>query len=178
MGLIGLIGDTHGYIDDRIMHHLADCDEIWHTGDWGPEPVETKLNEYKPVRGVYGNIDDHRLRLDFPEYVYFNYQGLQVFMIHISGPFGSYAPRVKEVLKGKRPGLFICGHSHILKVQRDPKYKFLYINPGAAGLHGFHKVRTLIKLKIEEGKVLDIAVVELGPRAKEELSDELDGLFN
>jgi hypothetical protein len=165
MKKIGIISDTHGYMDDRILHFLAGSDEIWHAGDWGGIEVSEKLKEITPVlRGVYGNIDGRDVRLTYPKINRFVCEGVDVFMTHIGGYPGKYAPDIREALKANPPALFICGHSHILKVVRDPKLGLLHINPGAAGRSGFHKVRTLVLLEVNAGSIQNVRVIELGTR--------------
>lgn len=164
MKRIGLLSDTHGYMDERILHHLKDADEIWHAGDWGVYAVAEQLQTVAPVRGVYGNIDGQDIRITYPKIIRFRCEDLDVFITHIGGYPGKYAPDIRESLKADPPGLFICGHSHILKVVRDPKLNLLHINPGAAGRSGFHKVRTLVRFDVEGKEIKNLRVVELGPR--------------
>ncbi len=162
---ITLLSDTHGYLDDGINRHLAWADEIWHAGDFGPG-VADALDAYeKPVRGVWGNIDDHALRLRHPVVNAFEVAGVRVWMTHIGGYPGHYAPRVRAALLAARPALMISGHSHILKAVPDPALGLLHLNPGAAGKHGFQVVRTLLRFVLNEGKVGELQVVELGKRA-------------
>ncbi len=160
------MSDTHGYLDPTILEHFGDCDEVWHAGDVGPNQVLEKLEDFKPLRGVYGNIDDPRIRTTFPLEQRFICEGLDVYMIHIGGYPGRYHKQVREVMKSNPPGLFISGHSHILKIMFDQKYKCLHMNPGACGHHGFHKVRTLIKFEVESGKPQNVRVIELGLRGR------------
>ncbi|OHX68125.1 metallophosphoesterase family protein [Flammeovirga pacifica] len=162
---IGIISDTHGYIDDRIIEHLSDCDEIWHAGDIGDEEVTNALKKLAPLRVVYGNIDNGNARLEFPEEQIFNIDRVKVYMIHIGGYPPRYTGKLKKRLLELRPKLFICGHSHILKVIPDKERNLIHINPGAAGRHGFHQMRTLIKLTISDGIPQNLRVVELGKRA-------------
>ncbi len=162
---IGLISDTHSYLDQDILDHFTDCDEIWHAGDWGNEDVSNQLEEFKPLRGVYGNIDGHQIRAIHPKNQIFKIGGIKVFMTHIGGYPGRYNKEAKAVIESERPNLFICGHSHILKVMPDNKNQLLHINPGAAGKHGFHKVRTIIRFSINQGKIEDLQAIELGARA-------------
>ncbi len=162
---IGILSDTHGYLDKQIINHLQDCDEIWHAGDMGTMAVVDQLSALGNTKMVYGNIDGHEIRNICPEYQYFNASGLPVYMIHIGGYPGRYRPQVKQFIAKNRPGLFISGHSHILKIIPDNKYGLLHINPGAAGRIGFHKIRTLIKLQIVHGKINDLKVIELGKRS-------------
>lgn len=160
---IGLISDTHGFLDEAVFKHFADCDEIWHAGDFGVGVAET-LESFKPLRGVYGNIDGKEVRNRFPEHLRFNCEGVDVWMTHIGGYPNRYSAHVKPEIYTKPPMLFICGHSHILKVIYDDKIKSLHINPGAAGKQGWHQKRTLIRFCISEEKIHTLAVVELGDR--------------
>jgi putative phosphoesterase len=166
MKKIGLLSDTHGYLDERILHFLSGCDEIWHAGDFGGGfSVAEGLEKIAPLKAVYGNIDGADIRSSFPEVMRFECEGMKILMIHIAGSPGKYFPNVRHHIEENRPDVFVCGHSHIIKVMRDPKYNFLYINPGAAGKHGFHKVRTLLLFEIDKGKIAGFKVIELGPRA-------------
>ncbi|SHI93354.1 hypothetical protein SAMN02745146_1955 [Hymenobacter daecheongensis DSM 21074] len=167
MKKIGLLSDTHGYLDDRILHHLRGCDEIWHAGDFGTAAVAEQLAQVAPLRGVYGNIDGRDVRLTQPLVQSFELEGLRVLITHIGGYPGHYAPAARPLLMQERPGLFITGHSHILKVMPDPKLHLLHLNPGAAGRHGFHQVRTLLRFEIENGKVQQLQAIELGLRGGE-----------
>lgn len=165
---IGLISDTHSYIDDRILAHLEQCDEIWHAGDIGSLEVTDRLAEVAPVRAVYGNIDNHKIRTEFPVNQIFDADGLKVWMTHIGGRPGKYDHRIRTHLFTAKPDLFICGHSHICKVQFDPSIQGLYMNPGAAGVSGFHQIRTLLRFSIVNGKPQDMEVVELGKRSQKQ----------
>ncbi|MCR5889287.1 metallophosphatase family protein [Hymenobacter sp. J193] len=167
MQQIGLLSDTHSYLDDRILHHLRGCDEIWHAGDFGTAAVVEQLQELAPLRGVYGNIDGRDVRLTQPLVQDFEVAGLRVLMTHIGGYPGHYSPAARPLVQQARPGLFISGHSHILKVMPDSRLGLLHLNPGAAGRHGFHKVRTLLKFQVAAGKVQQLQVVELGSRTGE-----------
>ena len=170
---IGLLSDTHSHWDDRMTHHLADCDEIWHAGDVGDFTVLDAMEQLNAhVRVVFGNIDDHRMRSETAETLHWEIQGLQFCMTHIGGRPGRYAKGIRSLLNETRPDVFICGHSHLLKVQRDPSWGGLYMNPGAAGIHGFHRKRTLIKFSIAQGQLTEMHVVELGDRAKKALNKE------
>lgn len=165
MKRIALLSDTHGYLDERIIHHLRGADEIWHAGDFGTAEVVDELTALAPVfRGVYGNIDGREVRLTQPLTQEFEVAGLRVLMTHIGGYPGHYAPAARPLLPAARPGLFISGHSHILRVMPDPKLGLLHLNPGAVGRHGFHKVRTLLRFGVQAGKVVELQVVELGAR--------------
>jgi putative phosphoesterase len=161
---IGLLSDTHSYLDERILHHLSTCDEIWHAGDFGSLEVSDTLANLKPLRGVYGNIDDQSIRQIHPKVNRFKVEDLEVLMTHIGGYPGKYHPDIRAEIQHNPPGLFITGHSHILKVMPDKKLNLLHLNPGAAGRHGFHKVRTLVLFEINAGKIEKLQVVELGKR--------------
>ena len=161
---IGLISDTHNYLDDAVFQHFDKCDEIWHAGDFGTSEVSDKLKAFRPLRGVYGNIDGYDIRSEFPEKIRFTCEGVNVYMTHIGGYPGKYAPAVRTDLLAATPNLFICGQSHILKVMFDDKLKCLHMNPGAAGNHGWHKVRTLIRFVIDGKDMKQCEVIELGKR--------------
>ncbi len=161
---IGLISDTHGYHDDRIAHHLAACDEIWHAGDIGTPAVSDQLAAIAPLRAVYGNIDGHELRRMHPVEHHFTIEGFTVWMTHIAGRPSSYAKGIPQLIRMRKPDILICGHSHILKIQRDAQFNLLYMNPGAAGIHGFHKMRTLLRFTLNAGRIEAVEAVELGQR--------------
>jgi len=163
MKKIGLISDTHGFLDDAVFKHFESCDEIWHAGDFGADVAEP-LAAFKPLRGVYGNIDGTTIRSEFPEHNRFMCEDVDVWMTHIGGYPGKYVPQVKELIYTKPPKLFITGHSHILKVMFDEKLKCLHINPGAAGKQGWHKVRTLIRFCITDQNIHTLEVIELSGR--------------
>lgn len=165
MTRIGLISDTHGFLDDAVFEYFKDCDEVWHAGDFGDTALVQKLQAFKPLRGVYGNIDGHIIRAEFSEVLRWKCEDVEVVMIHIGGYPGRYAPLTKEEFKTGVPQLFISGHSHILKIIFDDKLKCLHMNPGAAGRHGWHKVRTLIRFSIDGPRIFDCEVIELGSRA-------------
>ena len=160
---IGLMSDTHSFLDEAVFKHFADCDEIWHAGDFGSGVAEP-LKAFKPLRGVYGNIDDQDIRQEFPEHLRFTIEGLEVWITHIGGYPGKYSPGIKAEIMQNPPKLFITGHSHILKVMFDKKINCLHINPGAAGNSGWHRVKTLVKFAISEGKMQDLQVIEIGNR--------------
>jgi putative phosphoesterase len=164
MKTIGLLSDTHGYLDEAVFTHFADCDEIWHAGDLGTIAQADTLAAFKPLRCVYGNIDGQDVRIVHPEHQYFEVEGVNVWMTHIGGYPGRYPAKIKEKLLHFKPDLFICGHSHILKVMYDQKFKLLHLNPGAAGKHGWHKVRTLLKFTISDKKIANLVVVEIRDR--------------
>jgi uncharacterized protein len=163
---IGLLSDTHSYLDDQIIRLLTGCDEIWHAGDFGSIEVSDRLNEIAPLRGVYGNIDDATIRQVHPKVNRFVVEGLDVMMTHIGGYPGKYHPDVRNEIKANPPQLYITGHSHILKVMPDKSLNsLLHLNPGAAGKHGFHTMRTMMRFDINNGKVENLQVIELGKRA-------------
>jgi putative phosphoesterase len=166
MKRIGLLSDTHGFLDEAVFRYFERCDEIWHAGDIGDESVINALEAFKPLRIVFGNIDGTQIRKRTREHLRFNCEGLDVWMTHIGGRPGNYATPVRAELKTNPPGLFICGHSHICMVKLDSAHRMIYMNPGAAGKHGFHQVRTLIRFEIESGKVQHVEVIELGKRGE------------
>lgn len=164
MKKIGLLSDTHGYLDERIIDNLKSVDEIWHVGDFGPGVAEA-LEKIKPVKGVFGNIDDNIIRKMYPRELCFMCEELKVMMVHIGGYPPKYEPHIRDRLKEFKPDIFLSGHSHILKVMRDKTLNnLLHINPGAAGKHGLHKVRTMTRLTINGKLISDVEVIELGLR--------------
>ncbi len=167
---IGLLSDTHSFLNEKVFYHFKDCDEIWHAGDVGAPEVLDALTAFKPVRAVYGNIDDSLLRARLPLNQLFTVEGLKVFMTHIGGYPGGYTPRVRAILDQEQVGLYICGHSHILKVMPDKKRHLLHMNPGAAGVHGFHQICTLLRFEIAQGKLQEVEVIEMGARGGEHKS--------
>jgi putative phosphoesterase len=166
MTRIGLISDTHGYLDEAVFNHFKDCNEIWHAGDFGNIHLAEELAARSglPVKGVYGNIDGQDIRSVFPETLRFYCEGVNVFMKHIGGYPKRYAPGVKRELMAGSAGLFISGHSHILKVIYDDEIGCLHINPGAAGKQGWHLVRTIVRFTIDGKNIKDCNVIELGKR--------------
>jgi uncharacterized protein len=158
---IGLISDTHGYLDESIFKHFNNCDEIWHAGDFGTIEIANDLNAFKPLRGVYGNIDGVDIRSIYPETLRWKYEEVEIYMKHIGGYPPKYTAEVKKELSMHPAKLFISGHSHILKVMYDKKLKCLHINPGAAGKQGWHKVKTLIRFSIEGDDIRNCEVIEL-----------------
>ena len=164
MTRIGLISDTHSYLDDAVFEHFATCDEVWHAGDFGDIKLANALKAFKPLKGVYGNIDGQDIRTEYSEHLKFNCEKVKVWMTHIGGYPGKYNPKIREELFQEQPDLFICGHSHILKVIYDKKISSLHLNPGAAGKYGWHKVRTLLRFCISEEKILNLEVIELANR--------------
>lgn len=165
MTKIGLLSDTHGYLDPKVHKYFKDVDEIWHAGDIGKDSVIQELKKWKPLRVVYGNIDDHQMRAEFKKNEIFMVDGVKVFLTHIGGYPYRYAPGIEPLLKKEKPDLFICGHSHILKVMHDKNLNLLHLNPGAAGFHGFHKVKTLLRFELDQGKIQNLEAIELGPRS-------------
>ena len=161
MKRIGILSDTHGFWDDRYTEHFSDCDEIWHVGDIGSEEVANRLEAFRPLRAVYGNIDGGMLRRRYSEVLRFTIEECSVMMKHIGGYPGRYDASARALIDAHKPDLFICGHSHILKVVRDPKRNMLVVNPGAAGIQGFHILRTALRFRIEEGRIFDMEVFEL-----------------
>jgi uncharacterized protein len=164
MKRIGLLSDTHGWLDPRIREHFAACDEIWHAGDMGGLHVTEELASWKPLRAVHGNIDDTKARQVHPEHQRFQIEGVNVWITHIGGRPPRYDPRVINELRTSPPNLFICGHSHICMVKFDEKLNLLFMNPGAAGRSGFHHVRTILRFAIDGPNFKDLEVIELGPR--------------
>lgn len=161
MTRIGLISDTHSYLDDAVFKHFENCDEIWHAGDFGTIELADKLAAFKPLKGVYGNIDDKDVRIVYPEHLRFKCEEVDVWMTHIGGYPGRYSQNIKGEIYSNPPKLFITGHSHILKVMFDKKINCLHMNPGAAGKQGWHKVRTLLRFNIDGAKIQDLQIVEL-----------------
>ena len=158
---IGLLSDTHHYLDDSILEHFKNCNEVWHAGDFGTLEISKKIKEKKNLRGVYGNIDGHDIRSEFSEQLIFMCEGVKVMMKHIGGYPPKYNSKTKEEILIHQPQLFIRGHSHILKVMYDDKLKCLHMNPGAAGKQGWHKVRTIIRFVIDGAEMKDCEVIEL-----------------
>ncbi len=166
MTRIGLISDTHGFLDEAVFKHFENCDEIWHAGDWGDGIVQRfkEFNRFKKLSGVYGNIDDQKIRVEFPEQLVFMCEEVKVLMRHIGGSAPKYNPATRKELAIHKPQLFICGHSHILKVMYDDAIQCLYMNPGAAGRQGWQKLRTIIRFVIDGKEMKDCEVIELGKR--------------
>ena len=164
MTRIGIISDTHSYLDEAVFKHFANCDEVWHIGDFGDVAVAESLKAFKPLKGVYGNIDDHKIRDNYLLYASFMCEEVSVLMTHIGGYPPKYNTASRALIKQYKPQLFLSGHSHILKVMYDDALKCLHINPGAAGKHGWHKVRTLIRIVIDGAIIKNCEVIELGGR--------------
>lgn len=164
---IGLLSDTHGFLDPKVFHYFQDVDEIWHAGDIGNIAVLKELEHFKPLKAVFGNIDSPELQRKLPEDYWINANGLNVFMTHIGGYPPKYNKRILGILKKRMPALFITGHSHILKIMTDKSLNnMLFINPGAAGNHGFHKTKTLVKFEIQDQVVQNLKVIEIGKRGQ------------
>lgn len=161
MRKIGLLSDTHGLWDTKFEEYFKDCDEIWHAGDIGTLELADKFEALKPFRAVFGNIDDYAIRQIYPEILRFVVDGVDVFMTHIGGFPGRYNNKIKQELFSNPPQLFISGHSHILRVMYDNQINCLHMNPGAAGNHGFHQVRTILRFIIDNGNIRDLEVVEI-----------------
>ncbi len=158
---VGILSDTHGYWDEKYIEYFKECDEVWHVGDIGSTEVADRFEAFKPFRAVYGNVDGQDLRRRYPQVNRFTVEGTEVLMKHIGGYPGKYDPSIIGSLMTRPPKLFISGHSHILKVKYDKTLDMLHINPGAAGLYGFHKVRTMVRLNIDHGVFSDMEVIEL-----------------
>ncbi|MBD2752733.1 metallophosphoesterase family protein [Spirosoma validum] len=163
MTRIGLLSDTHSYLDPQIFTHFAECDEIWHAGDVGALTVAEQLKNFRPLRIVCGNID--REASDLPSHQRFTLEGLDIWITHIGGSPPKYNPNVRPKLIESSPDIFVCGHSHILKVMRDSTMNnLLFINPGAAGKTGFHTMRTILRFSLDVGQIKDMQVIELGKK--------------
>ncbi len=167
MTKIGLISDTHGFLDETVFTHFAECDEVWHAGDIGSVEIIEKLEAFKPCRIVFGNIDQKEIQWKVPEHQRFMLEGLDVWITHIGGYPPYYNPAVKKEFRLKTPDIFVCGHSHILRVMRDEKQNnMIYLNSGAAGKEGFHKMKTLLRFTLDNRKMTNLEIVELGLRGK------------
>jgi uncharacterized protein len=162
---IGLISDTHGFLDETVFKHFDACDEIWHAGDFGMISIADALSGFRPLKGVYGNIDGADVRSQYPQKLSWKCEDVSVFMTHIGGYPKRYAPGIKAELINNAAQLFICGHSHILKVIYDPSINCLHMNPGAAGKQGWHQVRTLLRFSVDGKDIKDCEVIELGKRS-------------
>jgi putative phosphoesterase len=160
-----LISDTHSYLDQGLIKHIEAADEVWHAGDIGSPDVTDTIKKIKPLRAVYGNIDDANVRKEFPKNLVFMCEEVKVFITHICGQPTNYTKEVKDIIREEKPKLFICGHSHILKVMYQQQYDVLHMNPGACGIHGFHQVKTVLRFVIDKEEIKDLAVIELGKRA-------------
>lgn len=165
MKKIGLISDTHGFIPPRLFDLFKDVDEIWHAGDIGNLELTNEIEKHKKLRAVFGNIDSHVVRAVFPKHEIIQIEGCVILMIHIAGAFGKYNDETKKLILEHKPNILVCGHSHIVKIAFDQKYNLLYINSGAAGKHGFHKMRTILRFELNDGKPQNMELIELGSRA-------------
>lgn len=164
---IGLLSDTHGFLDPKIKEVFKDVDEVWHAGDIGTIELADELKSFKPFFAVYGNIDGRELRIEYPLHLEMVREGLKILIIHIGGYPGNYEPKARKKIEEVNPDIFICGHSHILKVMRDEKHRnMLAMNPGAAGVQGFHKMKTALRFTLHEGKIQNLEAIELGKRGE------------
>lgn len=161
---IGLLSDTHSYLPPEVFKHFADCDEIWHVGDFGDEQLVEQLQQFKPLMGVWGNIDGQKIRSIFPEVNIFYREEVKIVMVHIGGYPPRYNKNSLEIINQEKPHLFISGHSHILKVIPDVKKNLLHLNPGACGKQGWHKVKTLMKFQINKNRISELKIIELGKK--------------
>lgn len=164
MRKILLISDTHGYLDKGLLKHIQNADEVWHAGDIGTIDLCLDIEKLKPMKAVFGNIDGQDVRINYPENLIFTCEGVKVLITHIGGYPGRYPAKLKQLLLQEKPKIFICGHSHILKVMYDKELDLLHMNPGAAGVHGFHTVKTAIRFEIEGEEIKNLAIIELGSR--------------
>lgn len=164
MTRILLLSDTHNYLDSRIKKHAEACDEIWHAGDIGTISICEELKKIKPLRAVYGNIDGQDIRKEYPEHLIFTCEEVKIYITHIGGYPNRYNQEAKKIILENKPQLFICGHSHILKVMYDKNLNLLHMNPGAAGIHGFHLMKTMIRFEISGKEIKNLEVIELGLR--------------
>lgn len=165
MKKILLLSDTHSFIDDKILKYVKQADEVWHAGDIGNLRVTDEIKKLKPLKAVFGNIDDNEARAEFSLDLRFNIENFDVWITHIGGYPYKYNQRIREEINSNPPGIFICGHSHILKVQFDKKLNLLHLNPGAAGKHGFHKVRTMLRFELDNGNIKNMEIIELSKRS-------------
>lgn len=165
MRKILLLSDTHSHFEEKLLKYIPTVDEVWHAGDIGALTVCEQIEKLKPLRAVYGNIDDAFARKTYPENLVFMCEDVKVYITHIGGYPGKYSPAARKVILEEKPQLFICGHSHILKVMYDKQYDLLHLNPGAAGSHGFHQVKTLLRFVIDGTEIKDMEIIELGKRA-------------
>lgn len=165
MQKILLISDTHGYFDEKLVKYISTVDEVWHAGDIGTIEVCQKIEQLKPLRAVYGNIDGREIRKKYPLNNVFTCEGLKVLITHIGGYPNKYSLEAKRFILREKPALFICGHSHILKIMYDKSHNLLHLNPGAAGMQGFHQVKTALRFAIEGQEIKNMEIIELGKRA-------------
>jgi uncharacterized protein len=163
---IGLLSDTHGFLDPAIFSYFDQCDEVWHAGDFGPVEIMDELRAFKPLRGVWGNIDGQEIRASLARDLEWECGGMKIYMTHIAGYPGAWDKRAKAALHRLSPDLVICGHSHILKVMRDQSLNLIHLNPGAAGHNGWHIMRTMLRFQIQGGKLSNLEAIELGQRRR------------
>jgi putative phosphoesterase len=161
---IGLLSDTHGFLDPAVFTYFVGCDEVWHAGDFGPVSILDQLRSFKPLRGVWGNIDGTEIRASVPKDLEWECEGMKIFMTHIGGYPGAWDRRVNDTLARMRPDVVVCGHSHILKVMRDQSLDLIHLNPGAAGHNGFHTIRTMLRFEIDACRMHSVEAIELGSR--------------
>ncbi len=164
MRKILLISDTHSFLEEKLFKHIDEADEIWHAGDIGNIELTDKLKKLKPLQAVYGNIDGTEIRKEFKKNLIFNCENVKVYITHICGQPTNYLKEVKDILELEKPKIFICGHSHILKVMYQNKYEVLHLNPGACGNHGFHQIKTALRFVIDDTEIKDLAIIEFGNR--------------
>ena len=160
------MSDTHNHLDKKMISYVKWADEVWHAGDIGQIKIIDELSKIKPMRAVYGNIDGNLLRSQLNENLLFNCEGVKVLITHIGGYPGKYNLKAKKIILAEKPKIFICGHSHILRVNFDKKLNLIYINPGAAGVKGFHNIRTMVRFVIDKKEIKNLEIIELGPRGK------------
>jgi len=160
-----LISDTHSFLEEKLFKHIDEADEVWHAGDIGNIELTDKLKKLKPLQAVYGNIDGTEIRKEFKKNLIFNCENVKVYITHICGQPTNYLKEVKDILELEKPKIFICGHSHILKVMYQNKYEVLHLNPGACGNHGFHQIKTALRFVIDDTEIKDLAIIEFGNRA-------------
>ena len=165
MQKILLISDTHSYLDPKLFKYIETVDEVWHAGDIGDISVCQEIEKIKPLKAVYGNIDGQDARKLYPENAIFMCEQVKVFITHIGGYPNRYNLEAKKVIEQEKPNLFICGHSHILKIMYDKKYNLLHLNPGACGIQGFHQVKTILRFAIDGDEIKNMEIIELGKRA-------------
>lgn len=176
MKRIGIISDTHKHLHPRVRDFLQITEEIWHAGDIGSVALADELEKFKPLRAVYGNIDDHNLRIRYKEFIVFQEEGFTILLQHIGGYPGRYMPEIKERIGLYHPGIVVCGHSHILKIQFDKQSDHLHINPGAAGNYGMHRFITAVRLILDHSRIFDLEILEIprtGNSCQTKKQDEL-----
>ncbi len=162
---VGLLSDTHGYLDDSVYKYFSEVDEVWHAGDIGTLDIIDKLESFKKFRAVYGNIDGQEIRVRTNKNQLIIHGENRVLITHIAGKPGKYSTRVQKLIKDYKPTILICGHSHFLKVENDKRFNLLHMNPGAAGRHGFHKIRTMLRFSLTPEKITNLEAIELGKRS-------------